>query len=176
MQVNRLEDVFKSLGMAARGKTCEGMKGLIEEGQEMMEEIEQGPTLDAALISAAQKVEHYEIATYGTVRTYAQVVGERGVAKLLQQTLKEEHAADRKLTTLAVGSINRRAAAEWHEQTSAAGVIQKGAAWVGSTVGGALKRVMPRSEAADTRRSKSRKSSRRTTGTRGRKRATSSRR
>ena len=172
----RVTQALKQLGEKASGNTCEAMEGLLEEGQELMDGSDAGALRDAMMITAAQKVEHYEIATYGTVRTYAQVVGERGVAKLLQQTLKEEHAADRKLTKIAVGSINRRAAAEWHEQTTPAGVIQQGASWVGSTVGGALKRVMPRSEAADTRRSKSRKSSRRSNATRGRKRATSSRR
>jgi hypothetical protein len=123
------------------------------------------------MITAAQKVEHYEIATYGTVRTYAQVIGERGVAKLLQQTLKEEHAADRKLTKIAAGSINRRAAQEWHDQTS---MLEQGAKWVGSTVGGALKRVMPRTEAADRRGTKRRASSKSNGASRGRKRARSS--
>ena len=146
----RVTQALKQLGEKASGKTCEAMEGLLEEGQELMDGSDAGALRDAMMITAAQKVEHYEIATYGTVRTYAQVVGERGVAKLLQQTLKEEHAADRKLTKIAVGSVNRRAAA--------------------------LKRVMPRSEAADTRRSKGRKSSRRSNATRGRKRATSSRR
>ena len=172
----RVTQALKQLGEKASGKTCEAMEGLLEEGQELMDGSDAGALRDAMMITAAQKVEHYEIATYGTVRTYAQVVGERGVAKLLQQTLKEEHAADRKLTKIAVGSINRRAAEEWHEQTSAADTIQKGAAWVGSTVGGALKRVMPRSEAADRSRRKGRKSARPSNGTRGRKRATSSRR
>ena len=111
MQVNRLEEVFKSLGMAARGKTCEGMKGLIEEGQEMMEEIEQGPTLDAALISAAQKVEHYEIASYGTLATFAEIMGHQDAKDLLGQTLDEEKEADEKLTQVA-GQINFEAEAE----------------------------------------------------------------
>src|SRR4029453_14351115 len=71
--VGRLEEVFKILGIAARGKTCEGMKGLVEEGQEAMEEME-GTVLDAALIASAQKVEHYEIATYGTLATFAEVL------------------------------------------------------------------------------------------------------
>jgi hypothetical protein len=144
------------------------MEGLLEEGQELMDASSAGALRDAMLITAAQKVEHYEIATYGTVRTYAQVIGERGVAKLLQQTLKEEHAADRKLTRIAVGSVNRQAANEWQEQTSTADMVQKGADWVGSTVGGALKRVMSGSQA------KGRKSSGRAAGNRGRKRATSS--
>ena len=148
--VKRVTQALKQLGEKASGKTCEAMEGLLEEGQELMDASDAGALRDAMLITAAQKVEHYEIATYGTVRTYAQVIGERGVAKLLQQTLKEEHAADRKLTKIAVGSINRRAAQEWHDQQTATGMVQKGAEWVGSTVGSALKRVMPRSEAADT--------------------------
>jgi len=173
----RATQALKQLGEKASGKTCEAMEGLLAEGQELMDGSDAGALRDAMMITAAQKVEHYEIATYGTVRTYAQVVGERGVAKLLQQTLKEEHAADRRLTKIAVGSINRRAAEEWHEQTSTTGTIQKGAAWVGSAVGGALKRVMPRSVAADnSRRRTARKSSPPSNGTRGRKRAASRRR
>ena len=172
--VKRVTQTLKQLGEKASGQTCEAMEGLLEEGQELMDASDAGALRDAMLITAAQKVEHYEIATYGTVRTYAQVIGERGVAKLLQQTLKEEHAADRKLTKIAVGSINRRAAQEWHDQQTATDMMQKGAEWVGSTVGGALKRVMPRSEAADTRGSKGRMSARRKGGSRGRKRGKSS--
>lgn len=115
MQVNRLEEVFKSLGMAARGKTCEGMKGLIEEGREMMEELEKGPTLDAALISAAQKVEHYEIASYGTLATFAEILGLQDAKDLLGQTLDEEKEADEKLTQVA-GQINFEAEAEEGEE------------------------------------------------------------
>ncbi len=118
MQVNRLEEVFKSLGMAARGKTCEGMKGLIEEGREMMEELEKGPTLDAALISAAQKVEHYEIASYGTLATFAEIMGHQDAKDLLGQTLDEEKEADEKLTQVA-GQINFEAeAGEGEEEES----------------------------------------------------------
>ena len=115
MQVGRLEEVFKSLGMAARGKTCEGMKGLIEEGKEMMEEMEQGSTLDAALISAAQKVEHYEIASYGTLATFAEVLGHEDAKDLLGQTLEEEKEADEKLTAIA-GQINPEAENEEEEE------------------------------------------------------------
>jgi ferritin-like metal-binding protein YciE len=111
MQVNRLEEIFKSLGMAARGKPCEGMKGLIEEGQEMMQELEQGPTLDAALIASAQKVEHYEIASYGTLATFAEILGLQDAKDLLGQTLDEEKEADEKLTQVA-GQINFEAEAE----------------------------------------------------------------
>jgi ferritin-like metal-binding protein YciE len=167
----RVTQALKQLGEKASGKTCEAMEGLLAEGQELMDGSDAGALRDAMMITAAQKVEHYEIATYGTARTYAQVVGERGVAKLLQQTLKEEHAADRKLTKIAEGSVNRRASQEWHEQT---GVLEQGAKWVGSTVGNALKRVMPRSEAADRRSPKRRKSSKAKGAARGRKRARSS--
>jgi ferritin-like metal-binding protein YciE len=100
MQVSRLEDVFKSLGLAARGKTCDGMKGLIEEGSSHIEELE-GAALDAALIGAAQKVEHYEIATYGTLATWADLLGHQDAKDLLGQTLEEEKDADEKLTGLA---------------------------------------------------------------------------
>ena len=110
MQVNRLEEVFKSLGMAAKGKTCEGMKGLIEEGSSHMEELE-GSTLDAALIGAAQKVEHYEIATYGTLATWADLLGHQDAKDLLGQTLEEEKEADEKLTAIA-GQINPDAESE----------------------------------------------------------------
>ena len=111
MQVDRLEEVFKSLGIAARGKPCEGMKGLIEEGQEMMEELEQGATLDAALIASAQKVEHYEIASYGTLATFAEIMGHQDAKDLLGQTLDEEKEADEKLTQVA-GQINFEAEAD----------------------------------------------------------------
>src|SRR5918992_5856102 len=111
MQVNRLEEVFKSLGIAARGKPCEGMKGLIEEGQEKMQELEQGPTLDAALIASAQKVEHYEIASYGTLATFAEIMGHQDAKDLLGQTLDEEKEADEKLTQVA-GEINFEAETE----------------------------------------------------------------
>ena len=105
--VSRLEEVFALLGMAARGKTCEGMKGLIEEGQEAIEEME-GTVLDAALIASAQKVEHYEIATYGTLATFAEVLDMQDAKDLLGQTLDEEKEADEKLTMIA-GQINPEA-------------------------------------------------------------------
>ena len=114
MQVNRLEEVFKSLGMAAKGKTCEGMKGLIEEGSSHIEELE-GSTLDAALIGAAQKVEHYEIATYGTLATWAELLGHQDAKDLLGQTLEEEKEADEKLTAIA-SSINPEAENEEEEE------------------------------------------------------------
>src|SRR4051812_24874781 len=145
----RVAQALKQLGEEADSKTCEAMEGLLEEGQELMESADPGALLDAMLITAAQKVEHYEIATYGTVRTYARVIGERGVAKLLEQTLKEEKAADKKLTSIAEGQVNARAAKEYHEKATAANMLQKGAEWVGSTVGSAMRTVRGRSQAAD---------------------------
>jgi ferritin-like metal-binding protein YciE len=110
-QVERLDRIFEALGKSSRGKKCKGMEGLLEEGKEMMEEDMEPEVLDAALLSAAQKVEHYEIAGYGTVRTYAQLLGEDQAAKLLQQTLDEEGQTDKKLTQLAEKSINVEAMA-----------------------------------------------------------------
>jgi len=105
-QVERLEKIFEGLEGSPRGKKCKGMEGLLEEGKEMMAEDMTPDVLDAALISAAQKVEHYEIASYGTVRTYAKLLGRDQDARLLQQTLDEEAGADTKLTKLAESSIN----------------------------------------------------------------------
>jgi ferritin-like metal-binding protein YciE len=105
----RLEQICQRLGAKAKGKKCKGMEGLIEEGKEMMEEAE-GDVLDAALISAAQRVEHYEIAGYGTVRAYANLLGDEESARILQQTLDEEGDTDKLLTQLAESSINVEAA------------------------------------------------------------------
>ncbi len=113
-QVMRLEEVFKLLGMAAKGKTCEGMKGLIKEGQKTMEKLE-GSVLDAALIASAQKVEHYEIATYGTLATFAEILAMDDVKELLGQTLDEEKEADERLTDIA-GEINWEAEEEELEE------------------------------------------------------------
>ena len=109
-QVERLELIFEELGEAARGKRCKGMEGLIEEGKEILEEEGDGSVIDAALISAAQRVEHYEIAAYGCLRTYAQLLGHQSTVKLLEQTLAEEEAADEKLTAIGEQSVNARAA------------------------------------------------------------------
>jgi ferritin-like metal-binding protein YciE len=103
--VQRLEQIFEALGKSPRGKKCKAMEGLVEEGKEVMQEDMDDETRDAALIAAAQRVEHYEIAGYGTVRTYAQLLGERDAVKLLQATLDEEGQTDKKLTQLAE-SIN----------------------------------------------------------------------
>ena len=100
--VERLDQIFKGLGEKPTGKKCKGMEGLIEEGSEMIKEDElEGEALDAGLISAAQRVEHYEIAAYGCVRTYADLLGEADAVELLDQTLKEEKETDQKLTKLA---------------------------------------------------------------------------
>jgi ferritin-like metal-binding protein YciE len=109
--VERLERVFDSMGLPARGKKCKGMEGLIEEGKEIMEEAENPDVLDAGLIAAAQRVEHYEMAGYGCVRTYARFLGNEKAARLLQETLDEEGAADKKLTDLAERMINVEAQA-----------------------------------------------------------------
>src|SRR5215210_1440482 len=99
--VERIKQALQQLGERTSSKTCEGMQGLLEEGETMMSEAPAGALRDAVMITSAQKVEHYEIASYGTARTYAQLLGERTVARLLEQTLKEEKAADVKLTTIA---------------------------------------------------------------------------
>jgi ferritin-like metal-binding protein YciE len=108
-QVQRLERVFKELGQNPRAKKCEGMAGLVEEGKQIMEEDGEPAVIDAALIAAAQRVEHYEIAAYGCLRTYAQLLGLSTAAQLLQQTLEEEEATDEKLNALAEGGINQAA-------------------------------------------------------------------
>ena len=109
-QVERLNQIGEVLDIRLTGKKCKGMEGLIEEGKETMEEDFDENALDAGLIGAAQKVEHYEIAGYGTARTHAELLGHSKVAKLLQQTLDEEGATDKKLTQLAESIINVEAA------------------------------------------------------------------
>jgi ferritin-like metal-binding protein YciE len=108
-QVERLEQVFESLGQTAKAKTCKAMQGLIEEGKEMMEEDAEDAVMDAGIIAAAQKVEHYEIASYGTVRTWARLCGQNEAAELLQETLDEEGEADKRLTELAERLVNPEA-------------------------------------------------------------------
>ena len=109
-QVERLDQIGQALDIRLTGKKCKGMEGLIEEGKEIMAEDLEDPALDAGLIGAAQKIEHYEIAGYGTARTHAEMLGFTKVAKLLQQTLDEEGATDKKLTQLAENIINVEAA------------------------------------------------------------------
>jgi ferritin-like metal-binding protein YciE len=100
-QIERLDKVFEILGKSSRGKTCNGMKGVLEEGAEVLDETEEGSVRDAALISAAQRVEHYEMAGYGCVRAFATLLGQKEIAQLLDETLAEEKAADSKLNQLA---------------------------------------------------------------------------
>jgi ferritin-like metal-binding protein YciE len=111
-QIERLDRAFEILGTKPQEKKCDGMKGILAEGAEMFHEAKPGDIRDVALISAAQRVEHYEMAAYGTVRTYAQLLNQPRIAELLQETLEEEKAADKKLTEISqkVNSHVRRAA------------------------------------------------------------------
>jgi ferritin-like metal-binding protein YciE len=104
--VQRLEQVFEILGSRPKGKTCDGMKGVLEEGSELLHETAEGNVRDAALISAAQRVEHYEMAVYGTVRSFAENLGHSKISEILQKTLQEEKAADKKLTEISQ-KVNR---------------------------------------------------------------------
>ena len=106
--VERLEEIFEKLGKKGTGKTCEGMKGVLEEGSEVVQEIEKGPIRDAGLIAAAQRVEHYEIAGYGSVRAFAELLGKQDIVELLEETLNEEKAADEKLTKISE-TVNQEA-------------------------------------------------------------------
>jgi ferritin-like metal-binding protein YciE len=110
-QLARLDQIFEKLGKRGAGKKCKGMEGVLADGKELLEEDIAPEVLDAGIISAAQHVEHYEMAGYGTVRTYAELLGDKQAAKLLQQTLEEEKEADAKLTQLAESTINVEAEA-----------------------------------------------------------------
>jgi ferritin-like metal-binding protein YciE len=107
--VERLQKVFATLKMKAKGQTCPAMQGLIEEGEEVVSSIEASPVRDAGLIAAANRVEHYEIAAYGSARSFAEVLGLEQAVELLQETLNEEVEADEKLTDLAENTINEQA-------------------------------------------------------------------
>jgi ferritin-like metal-binding protein YciE len=107
--ITRLEEVFTSLEAPVNNKKCKAMEGLLQEGREMMAEMEGSPALDAALIAAAQKVEHYEIASYGTVCAWAEHMGHDEAVQLLTATLDEEKAADEKLTAIAQSGVNASA-------------------------------------------------------------------
>jgi len=111
-QVSRVEQMFELLGKKAVAVKCEAMTGLIKEAEKMMEECEEGAMCDAGIIFAGQKIEHYEIASYGTLRQFAETLGLTEVATLLETTLDEEKAADKKLTEVAVSAVNVEAAAE----------------------------------------------------------------
>jgi ferritin-like metal-binding protein YciE len=109
--VGRLEKVFEEIGAAPRGKTCEAIMGIIEEGQEVMKEYKGTPALDAGLLAAAQAVEHYEMSRYGTLRTWAEELGLSQSVKLLDATLAEEKKTDETLTQLAKNNVNHHAEA-----------------------------------------------------------------
>jgi len=131
-QITRLEQVFESLDEKVRGKHCDGMAGIIEEGKSIMEEDFDDTTMDACLIAAGQRAEHYEMAAYGTLVAWAEAMGHTEAAKLLQQTLNEEKAADKKLSDLAESGINQSAADAAHPEEeepveSGAGAGRKGA-------------------------------------------------
>jgi ferritin-like metal-binding protein YciE len=109
--VQRLEQILTAMGQPLRGKKCKGMEGLIEEGKDILEEDGAPEVVDAAIIAAAQRVEHYEMAAYGCLRTYAQLLGNKEADRRLQQTLAEEEATDKALTALGEGGINQAAMA-----------------------------------------------------------------
>ncbi|HEV2394907.1 MAG TPA: ferritin-like domain-containing protein [Verrucomicrobiae bacterium] len=108
--VNRLEQIFEMLGQPAKSVKCKGMEGILDEGEEVMSQKGTPETLDAAIIMAAQKVEHYEIASYGSAATWAAMLGRNDVKRLLGQTLEEEEETDKKLTELARAGVNQRSA------------------------------------------------------------------
>ncbi|MDL2400067.1 ferritin-like domain-containing protein [Rhizobium mayense] len=109
--VERLQQVFELIGKRAHGKTCEAIQGMIVEGQEIIEDFKGTPVLDAGLISAVQAVEHYEIARYGSLRTWAETLGQKQVVQLLDQTLQEAGKTDKTLSKLAMTAANRKTAA-----------------------------------------------------------------
>jgi ferritin-like metal-binding protein YciE len=108
--VERLEQIFEIIGVPARGKTCDAILGILEEGKSIMDEFKGSQALDAGLVSAAQAVEHYEIARYGTLKAWAKQMGDDRVVKLLDATEQEEIATDKKLSQLGVSDVNRKAA------------------------------------------------------------------
>jgi ferritin-like metal-binding protein YciE len=115
-QIERLERAFEALGEPVKGKKCQAMEGLIAEGKEIMEEHSESPMLDAALICAAQKIEHYEIASYGTICTWSDLLGLDEVSDLLKETLDEEKTTDETLTEIAESEINVEAVADKEEE------------------------------------------------------------
>ena len=110
-QIERLEQIFELLDAPARGKTCDAIQGILEEGKEIMEEYKGAAALDAGLLAAAQAVEHYEISRYGTLKQWAQQLGMKDAVRLLDQTLQQEKKTDESLTTLAEAAVNLAAAA-----------------------------------------------------------------
>ena len=133
-QVSRLEQVFRTIGETPRGKKCDGIMGIVEEGNHAIEELD-GAVLDAALIAGAQKVEHYEIATYGTLAYFAELLGHDKAKNLLGETLDEEKAADEKLSVIAKSDVNREAllgaGGEEVEEESHGGMMGRASAFLG---------------------------------------------
>jgi ferritin-like metal-binding protein YciE len=119
--VERLEQVMEGLGQKVRGKHCDGIEGIIEEGKSLMEEAFDDVTMDALLIAAGQRAEHYEIAVYGTLIAWAKAMGHSQAVDLLEETLNEEKAADEKLTSIAEAGINQAAADTAHPEKAVAG-------------------------------------------------------
>lgn len=108
--VRRLEQIFEGLGEQAKAKKCDGVRGIIEEGEDVVSDGQEGPVRDAGLIAGAQRVEHYEMAAYGSLKTWAGQLGDERAASLLEQTLSEEKEADQILTRIATGGVNTQAA------------------------------------------------------------------
>jgi ferritin-like metal-binding protein YciE len=163
-QIARLEQVFREIGETARAKKCEGIMGLVSEADEVMQELD-GPVLDAALIASAQKVEHYEIASYGTLAYFADLLGQARAKQLLGQTLEEEKAADEKLNEIAKADVNRDALEAGDEEDeperalAGAGARRRGAAGMANERQG--RRPTQRQRSSSTRRrSSSKRSSR----------------
>jgi ferritin-like metal-binding protein YciE len=126
LQAQRLERVFESIGEKARGKHCDGMAGIIEEGKSAMEEDFDESTMDAVLVASAQRAEHYEMAAYGTLVAWAKAMGHEEAARLLEQNLGEEKATDEKLTQIAESGINREAARAAHSREEGASTRRGG--------------------------------------------------
>jgi ferritin-like metal-binding protein YciE len=131
--VERLEQVMEGLGEKVRGKHCDGIEGIIEEGQSVMEEDFDETTMDACLIAAGQRAEHYEIAAYGTLVAWARAMGHEDAAALLEETLDEEKAADEKLTSLAEAGINQEAADAAHPEKAEESVQKSSARRTGKS-------------------------------------------
>jgi ferritin-like metal-binding protein YciE len=173
--VARLNQAIRALGEKPKSKTCEGMQGLLEEGETMMNDAPVGALRDAVMITGAQKVEHYEMASYGTAATYAKVLGENEVARLLARTLREEKAADRTLTQIAVRTINDKAAEEWRsKEEEAGGTAGWARAGAASTARQLRRSIQQAAMALGMAADRARSSGRRTSGGRTTRKASSS--
>jgi ferritin-like metal-binding protein YciE len=139
--IERLEQAFEHLGMPAKGKKCKGMQNLIAEGEDMIGDADEDAVRDAVMIASAQKVEHYEIASYGTLRTWASMLGQDDVASLLEETLEEEKETDQKLSELAEAFVNQAAAEEGEEEEEAARPARRTSSRTSRSVAADRKRV-----------------------------------